>query len=114
MVTGPILRGSRGAAVDRRAGIDRPQKERWHSTLDVGVKVAKVSGMGKPTNADTATYTLYTASEAAAFVTRCAAMGLSASQEGAIVAVKVATRHDRDKADDATQGKGDCVGYAFG
>lgn len=64
--------------------------------------------------ADTATYNLYSAPEAAAFVTRCAAAGLKASQEGAIVAVSVATRHDRNRADDATQGKGDCCGYAFG
>lgn len=70
--------------------------------------------MSKTPRTDTATYTLYTAPEAAAFVTRCASMGLVASQEGAIVAVSVATRHDRNKADDAAGDKGDCVGYAFG
>ena len=70
--------------------------------------------MSKTPRTDTVTYNLYSASEAAAFVARCEAAGLRASQERAIVVVSVATRHDRNKADDATQGKGDRCGYAFG
>lgn len=63
---------------------------------------------------DTATYNLYSVASAASFADACRAAGLPASPEGAIVAVKVATRHDRAKADDLAGKDGDCVGYAFG
>lgn len=70
--------------------------------------------MSKTPRIDTATYNLYAANEASAFVARCTTAGLAATQEGAIVAVSIATRHDRNKADDAAGKAGDCVGYAFG
>jgi hypothetical protein len=63
---------------------------------------------------DTATYNLYSTAAAASFSEACREAGLAAEPEGAIVAVKVATRHDRDKADDLAGKDGDCVGYAFG
>ncbi len=63
---------------------------------------------------DTATYNLYSTAAATTFTEGCRAAGLSAEREGAIVAVKVATRHDRAKADDVAGKDGDCVGYAFG
>ena len=63
---------------------------------------------------DTATYNLYSTAAAASFSEACLAAGLPAEPEGAIVAVKVATRHDRAKADDLAGKVGDCVGYAFG
>ena len=63
---------------------------------------------------DIATYNLYSTAAAASFSEACRAAGLAAEPEGAIVAVKVATRHDRAKADDLAGKDGDCVGYAFG
>jgi len=63
---------------------------------------------------DIATYNLYSTAAAASFSEACREAGLAAEPEGAIVAVKVATRHDRAKADDLAGKDGDCVGYAFG
>lgn len=63
---------------------------------------------------DTATYNLYSIAAATSFTDACHAAGLPAEPEGAIVAVKVATRHDRAKADGLASKDGDCVGYAFG